>query len=329
MEELLVISKLVRLSVFGVKEDIPAVVNWPKVFADAGVNGVSAICYEAVKLLPPDRRPDFDLLLRWELSAQWIREGFRYRNKRTQELRSLLESAGIQMLLLKGVALADNYPQPELRECGDVDFVGLPDYEACNALLESHGIKLRKSQKKHASFLYNGVFFENHTLEPTGGYDRVHRRTIDLLRESLPNALRRDDDCLEPDPVTHAVFLLKHIAQHACYSGGRIALRMILDLALLLRRYPEVRSQWEDVLRKAGLLKFSGLILCASDCLLGTGFLPDRPVRLVRRTWRFIRLCLTDSNRVVRYFAKFGFLPLRPWEVLGLCVGRVGRFVYQ
>lgn len=313
------------MSVFGSKEDIPDGVNWPEVFADAGVNGVSAICYEAVRVLPADRRPDFDLILRWDLSAQCLREGFRQRNQCTQDLRSLLEGAGMQMLLLKGESFADNYPQRELRECGDVDFVGLPDFEACNDLLESHGIKLTRVHRKHATFMYRGVFFENHTLEPERGYNRVHRRTIELVREALPGAVRRDDGCLEPDSVTQAVFLLKHIAQHVCYCGGRIPLRMILDLALLLRRHPEVQDQWEDALRKVGLLGFSELMLCASDCLLCTAFRAEWSGRELRRAWRFIRLCLTDSNRAVRYFGKFRFLPLRPWEVLGLCLGRAGR----
>ena len=53
------------MSVFGTEEDIPASVNWPKVFADAGVNGVSAICYEALKRLTADRQPDFGLMLCW------------------------------------------------------------------------------------------------------------------------------------------------------------------------------------------------------------------------------------------------------------------------
>lgn len=123
MDELLVICKLVRMAVFGTEEEIPTGVNWPKLFADSGINGVSAICYEAVKRLPADRQPDFSLMLRWDLSAQGIREGFHRRHEVTRELRSLLEGRGISMLLLKGETLADNYPQPDLRESGDVDFV--------------------------------------------------------------------------------------------------------------------------------------------------------------------------------------------------------------
>ena len=113
MEELLVICKLVRMAVFGTEEDIPACVNWPKVFAEAGINGVSAICYEAVKRLPTDRQPDFGLMLRWDLSSQGIREGFHHRHNVTRELSVLLAERGVDMLLLKGETLADNYPQPK------------------------------------------------------------------------------------------------------------------------------------------------------------------------------------------------------------------------
>lgn len=64
MDELLVICQLVRMSVFGTEEDIPIGINWHKVFGDAAINGVSAICYEAVKRLPADRQPDFGLMVR-------------------------------------------------------------------------------------------------------------------------------------------------------------------------------------------------------------------------------------------------------------------------
>lgn len=328
MDELLVICKLVRMSVFGTEEDIPAGVNWPKVFADAGINGVSAICYEAVKRLPADRQPDFGLLLRWDLSAQGIREGFHRRHEVTQELRALLERRGITMLLLKGETLADNYPQPDLRESGDVDFVALSGldspagFAACNAFAESLGLEL-KSQEKHSSFEYRGVHFENHTLEQTEGYNRTHHRTMALLRESLPKSVLRPDGCLELDPVTQAVFVVKHTAQHVCYSGGKIALRMLLDLALLLRRHPDILGEWEPKLRQVGLYRFSRVMLCATDQLLGTGFQDGWDSHTKRRARRFTYLFLTESNRYVRYFAKLAFLPLRPSEILRIWCEKV------
>ena len=52
------------MSVFGSEEAILTGINWSEVFRDAGVNGVSALCYEAVKRLPAERQPNVDLLLR-------------------------------------------------------------------------------------------------------------------------------------------------------------------------------------------------------------------------------------------------------------------------
>lgn len=317
MEELQIICKLVRMALFGTEEAIPTCVNWPKVFADAGVNGVSAICYEAVKRLPAECQPDFNLMLRWDLSVQGIREGFHHRHEVTQEFRGLLESRDIEMLLLKGETLADYYPEPDLRESGDVDFVARTGFEECNALVESLGIEV-KSQEKHTSFVYKGVHFENHTLEPTGGYNRVHHKTMSLIREEISRAVRRTDGCLELGPTTQAVYVVKHTAQHICYSGGKIALKMLLDLALLLRRHPGILEEWEPVLRKVGLYRFSRVMLCATDQLLGTGFQKEWTIHTQRRAKRFTHLFLTESNPYLRYFAKLGFLPLWPSEILRL-----------
>lgn len=328
MDELLVICKLVRMAVFGTEEEIPTGVNWPKLFADSGINGVSAICYEAVKRLPADRQPDFSLMLRWDLSAQGIREGFHRRHEVTRELRSLLEGRGISMLLLKGETLADNYPQPDLRESGDVDFVARPGFEACNAFVESLGIEV-KSQEKHTSFVYKGIHFENHTLEPTGGYNRIHHRTVKLLRDSMPEAVQRPDGCLELSPVAQAIFIVKHTSQHICYSGGKIALRMLLNLALLLRRYPDILDKWEPGLRKVGLYRFSRAMLCATDQLLGTGFQKEWSGHMRRRARRFSYLFLTESNRYIRYFAKFGFLPLNLSEMLRIWYEKAGTLLHR
>ena len=135
------------MSVFGSEEDIPTGVNWPKVFRDASVNGVSALCYEAVKRLPIERQPNVDLLLRWQLSARSIREQFRYRHDVTRSLFDILNEKGIGMLLLRGETLACNYPDPELRESGEVDFVALPGNRASNIILDYLGIKAGSQSK--------------------------------------------------------------------------------------------------------------------------------------------------------------------------------------
>ena len=312
------------MALFGTEEAIPACVNWPKVFADAGINGVSAICYEAVKRLPEDRQPDFDLMLRWDLSAQEIREGFHHRHEVTQKLRSLLEGKGFSMLLLKGETLADYYPQPDLRESGDVDFIALPDPAGCIDFISSLGITV-VPQKTHTSFVYEGIHFESHPLElEEAGYE-VDRKTFKMLKEAQPDNVVREDGCLELAPVIQAVFTVKHISQHANYMGGRVSVRMLLDLALLLRRHGEILNEWEPELRQTGLYRFSRILLCTIDRLFGTRFRNGRNLcrRLEAKCFSYI--FLTDSKGFFRSVIKFAFLPLRTSEFIRVLYEKAGR----
>lgn len=341
------------MAVFGTEEAIPACINWQKVFADAGVNGVSAICYEAVKRLPEEQRPPFGLMLRWDISALGIQQGFEARHEVTGEFRDLLSQNGLGMLLLKGETLADNYPDPSLRECGDVDFItmkagdsagvsnagsptdisnaGVSGFAECSALIGGLGLET-KSQAKHVEFIYKGIHFESHDPEHTEDYNASHHRTYELLNTSLKDAALRPDGCWELEPVMQAVFVVKHMAQHVCYSGGKISLRMLLDLALLLKSHPGILDKWTPKLEYTGLKDFAEVSLCVCDKLLGTSFTSftsstpfrkDRSsdtdrIKIIRRADRFIHLFLTDSNEYVRYFAKLSFLPLSPGEVLRL-----------
>lgn len=38
-------------------------------------------------------------------------------------MSELLEANGIEAIFIKGLVCASRYPQPELRQCGDIDFV--------------------------------------------------------------------------------------------------------------------------------------------------------------------------------------------------------------
>ena len=299
MEELLVICRLVRMSVFETGEDIPTGVNWDRIFRMARNNGVSALCYEAVKRLPPASQPDSELLRRWKLSAQGIRGAFYYRHEVTRCLCDILERNGIRMLMLRGETLAENYPEPELRESGEVDFVALPSHKACHAYLEFLGVKVR-SQRRQSSFVYKGVHFENYMLKPVECFNSVYRRTMALLRKSLSQAVQREDGCLMPEPVVQAIISIMHTALHSSRSGGRVSLRMLLDLELLLHNHPDIVDKWEPLLKEVGLYSFAQVMLCATCQLLGT----DRIPRLAN-AWN----CRTHhrANRLIKSLAQSKF----------------------
>ena len=56
---------------------------------------------------------------------------------------STLREGGVESVLLKGQGLARNYPQPELRQCGDIDlYIGLNNGERVHDLLAPVAVKI-------------------------------------------------------------------------------------------------------------------------------------------------------------------------------------------
>lgn len=81
---------------------------WPAVYTCAGVQGVLAIAWDGLRrvtesgLLPSDRQPDRELLLRWAYNVEQI-EKRNFRQKRVlADLAGFYAAHGIDLMLLKG-----------------------------------------------------------------------------------------------------------------------------------------------------------------------------------------------------------------------------------
>lgn len=153
-----------------------------------------------------------------------------------------LNAAGIPSVLLKGQGLAQYYPKPELRQCGDIDlYVGLDNYDASYDVLKPMATEIddRKAlevgKHYHASF-YN-VSVEVHRYTTT--YST--RKLDDIYQEISCEGL---SDCLVPMqfngiPVNtpaddyNAFYVFSHLFHHFVTSG--LGFRQLCDWMLLLR----------------------------------------------------------------------------------------------
>ena len=308
---------LLRCSLFGqpyapVSAGTSAPVDWAKVLECAGANGLTAVSYEAVKALPLELRPDFGTMLLWDLSAQGVRQSFDSRKAVKEHLRDLFASADIRMLILKGESLADCYPVREIRESGDLDIMLLDGYDRGNALVEAAGIAVDYSHPKHSRFVYEGLEVENHVVKPLREYYVSESR----MKADLEHSCRRQDGCWELQPESHARFLLSHMIGHLNWNE-HINLKMLLDLALLLRKYPSVLQDWSksgSALEESGLVPFARLALSSIDLLFGTTYakgdsgVPALPEKKVRS---FLRVCmLGECSEALRPFIRMRYVPM-------------------
>lgn len=305
-----VVTSLTASELFGTELSLSSQPDWNKVLECAHEQGVVAICYEAVKRLPTELQPDFGIMLRWDVSAEEVKSSFASRRKVKEHLRDLFSSIGERMLLLKGETLAGHYPHPEMRECGDIDIMLPEGFEKGNSLVESKGIEVDCSNSKHTVFFYEGEEVELHDPAPHTSYNRNDYLTECLVSESMDEAVLRPDGCWELSPLVMAVHAVNHIALHL-YMGEKVPLKMLADIALLLKAHPEVLQQWGPALDSTGLKKFSRAILRTMDTLFATAFSDGGG------SGRFIRLFVRqEGTKLSQILGKYRYIPRRPRETV-------------
>lgn len=155
---------------------------------------------------------------------------------------SALRVNKVESVLLKGQGIARNYPQPELRQCGDIDlYVGPDNGEKVHDILAPIAVKIDGKE-------YITVGKHYHVTMPGGVEVEVHRLT-DLIVSSKKNTVYQtaSDKGTSTGLVTYdfagtpvntpaddfnAFFIFNHLFHHFLTSG--IGLRQFCDWMMFL-----------------------------------------------------------------------------------------------
>ena len=163
---------------------------------------------------------------------------------------SELSASGIRSVLLKGQGLAQYYPKPEMRQCGDIDlYVGLDQYSASYDVLQPLATKIddRKALEvgKHYDFYVGKVSVEVHRYSeryPTARLDRIYQEISKKgLSEALVPMVFSGQEVNTPSDVYNAFYIFSHIFHHFLTSG--LGSRQLCDWMLFLRQ----RSSYIDI----------------------------------------------------------------------------------
>ncbi len=154
-----------------------------------------------------------------------------------------LRQAGIPAVLLKGQGAARNYPDPQLRECGDIDiYIGPERLEEAVRVLTPLAYKVDdKLVGKHWQLWIGQAEIElhQHTMLPDG------RRRTRFFRQLEEEGLRHNLVPLDFGGVsadtpgdTFNTFYLFYHAWHHFITGG-VGFRQLCDWTLLLHKHQD------------------------------------------------------------------------------------------
>lgn len=175
-----------------------------------------------------------------------------------------LEQAGIRAVLMKGAGLAALYPEPQMRQWGDIDlYVGADQYHpACAVMRNTFPDALKFDEEldhyKHYNLIADGVSIEVHRVTMNLPHPLDDRRYRRMERFGMTHSESLDLNGLKvrvPEPTFNMLFVFLHAWEHMQTSGANV--RQLCDIALMLHRYKDTidRPRLHKWLRQLHLME--------------------------------------------------------------------------
>ena len=236
--------------------------EWERVYEMACQQTVAGIAFRGLDWLPDGAEPPMGLMAKWMARVDRIERGNEAMNAAVARLYGHFSALGVEAVLQKGQGIAMMYPDPLLRESGDIDLY-FPGHDGASDPLEGIEGAVRE-RHPDGSWVYNlgGIVVEHHEELLDIQRPRCRKYAEKLIAEKGYEkvALGSGAEVTAPAPEVNLLLLSSHILKHA--MGVGIGLRQICDFAVARRHYEgrvneeEIREIW----KMTGLEKWQGLL---------------------------------------------------------------------
>ena len=207
--------------------------EWEEVFRMSGRQTVTGIVFDGICRLPDELQPSERLFAGWVVAVDRIEAGNRRMNAALKELTGLFVEKGLRPVLLKGQGVAELYPAPAHRECGDIDFY-FSQATLAEEIIRSKGVDVSRMTDGSLSYNWKGIEIELHPRMADLHSPRPRKwlKELEEKTEFVPSDLA--EGLMVPPPEVDALILSSHILKHALGKG--IGLRQMCDLAMEYHR---------------------------------------------------------------------------------------------
>ena len=219
-------------------------IDWQAVMRLAEHHATVTLLGDVASKMPADRQPDAEML-GWMKNQMRANLFFHLRLKQTLlQAVKMLREHDIEPVLLKGFSLAQYYPNPNLRQFGDVDlFVGLEKFhEACDVLRSlpgSYNWGVVLDSGRHFNIEFGDYALEVHRVSSELDDDEEEAIYREIERQGLSVHSREvmlEGDRFSIPSMEFMVFYTFYHAWHHFLTTG-VGWRQLCDLALVLHTY--------------------------------------------------------------------------------------------
>ena len=235
---------LVRMALWGHQEALPEEKpDWEAALTQAKRQTLVGLVAEAIPMLPVHLQPDPGMKTKFLSYAIQIVQSHSVINQKLADVKKRLDEHKVHSVLLKGQGVASYYPNPQTRQCGDIDiYVGDDNFaKAIEILNPGSGVDISKYRnEKHYDFYEGGVDIEIHRIAellPSLKGDRLFQQwTINHLCGPDIKKIKIDPVLINtPSPQFNAIYIMNHAWHH--FMIGGIGLRQLCDWVMFLHKH--------------------------------------------------------------------------------------------
>ncbi len=243
---------------------VPTANEWTAMFGMAEKQSLTGVLLIGLEKLPNAQRPPQELLLEWIGIQQIVVSTNKIQDAKSKDLYEWFKDKGCDSCIIKGQGVARLYPQPELRQAGDIDiWVNADRDDAVGKMLsESIDVSVIDYVNCQAAF-FDDVEVEVH-FRPTYFFNPfANGRLQKWIQGNKSAQMASFDDAVGfcyPTIAFNLVFSLIHIYRHVFSEG--IGLRQLTDYYYILNHSTEdERKDAFDTLCSFGLKKFVSTVM--------------------------------------------------------------------
>lgn len=279
-----VFFSLLRSGMYGTpipEAELPDSIDWKSIIALARKHVVLGIIIDSVALLPEHLHPSASTMAKMNKFAIGLIQTNLILDRTAARLVTFLREHDIEGVLLKGQGVARFYRQPQMRQCGDIDFyVGRKIYKKAVALCKAHLMKKGgdcHETDQHFDFTLDKVTIELHRIA-SRIYSPVRNAAFQKwVEEELEHSPERrtltvgETDISLPPLDFDAIYIFYHAWRH--FITGGIGMRQICDWAMIFYSKSEDIDKDKLVknIRRFGMTVGWKLFACIAVRCLGVG----------------------------------------------------------
>lgn len=240
--------------------------EWESLHSECLRQLLVGVAYRAIRHLPKDQQPPLQLVFQWASEVEVIKGQNELLNKEVVRLTQVFAAQGRKTAVLKGAANARLYPDPSMRQVGDIDLWVEGGRESVIELLYKMGFSIDEKallSKHHVDLPMDekGIVVEIHYRPTSGNVNPfTSKRLISYLEREIENTELVPEGFFVPSLKFALIMQLAHIQKHFLWQG--IGFKQITDYYILLSHSsPEDRREVVSKLKSLGLWKSCGAVM--------------------------------------------------------------------